>query len=142
MVKTVSIELPIDVYEKLKTIAKEVETQDNRATAPPYFFQIMEKKRIYGMDDDYADLFIWVSNHDGEETYHPDAVEEDFDEDKFHKVYYKDEYVYKNAFFSEKAIKRHIELNHYHYSEPKTFLTHAFRNPELELFFQFLKHLK
>ena len=51
---------------------------------------------------------------------------------------YRIEHKYTNAFLTEKACKRHIEQNSYHYNEPKDYLSSANRNYELELVFQFL----
>jgi len=39
---------------------------------------------------------------------------------------------------AEKACKEHIEQNHYHYNNPKDYLVHAFRNPEMETVLEFL----
>jgi len=47
-------------------------------------------------------------------------------------------YKYENMFFTEKGCKKHIELNHYHYSDPVDYLNHAWRNPEMELISTFL----
>lgn len=48
------------------------------------------------------------------------------------------EYVYHNHFLTAKACQEHIRLNHYHYNEPKDYLNHAWRNPEMELVSEFL----
>lgn len=47
-------------------------------------------------------------------------------------------YKYENTFFTAKACKEHIESNHYHYNDPKDYLNHAWRNPEMELVTKFL----
>lgn len=44
----------------------------------------------------------------------------------------------ENCFLTEKACKEHIESNHYHYTDPKDYLNHAWRNPEMELISKFL----
>ena len=51
---------------------------------------------------------------------------------------YSWEYEYQNSFLTEKACKKHIELNHYHYNQPVDYLNHAWRNPEMELIAKFL----
>ncbi len=126
----------------------------------PYFFQIRENKRVYGVDEDYgSDGYVWI-NKDRDGTVESDrksmlyAIEQDdveFDENiaddqleelmediGYEKGYFRNEEVYSNAFLSEKSCKRHIQLNNYHYSEPIDYLTHAFRNPDMELLFEFL----
>jgi hypothetical protein len=51
------------------------------------------------------------------------------------------EHKYQNTFFTAKACKEHIEQNDYHYREPKCYLNHAWRNPEMELVSKFLCEL-
>ena len=51
---------------------------------------------------------------------------------------YSLEQEYQNAFFTAKACKEHIRLNGYHYHNPKDYLNHAWRNPEMELVSEFL----
>ena len=48
---------------------------------------------------------------------------------------------YQNTFFTAKACEAHIEANHYHYKDPKCYLNHAYRNPEMELVATFLCEL-
>ena len=51
-------------------------------------------------------------------------------------VYYEEEQEASkndiNVFFTHKAYKEHIEANSHHYNEPKSYLKHLFRNPEME----------
>jgi hypothetical protein len=47
-------------------------------------------------------------------------------------------YELKNAFFTAKACEEHIKYNNYHYNEPRSCISYAFSNPELELVFKFL----
>jgi len=54
------------------------------------------------------------------------------------KVYYRNQQVFSNAFFTEDTCKKHIEGNKHHYENATDFLSFAFRNPELELVQQFL----
>jgi len=63
------------------------------------------------------------------------------EENWFYKFYYKEEYQWQNSFFTEKACKEHIKANHYHYTEPVDCLSHANRNPEMELVLKFLCEL-
>jgi hypothetical protein len=48
---------------------------------------------------------------------------------------------YENTFFTAKACKLHISKNGYHYDNPRCYLNHAFRNPEMELVSTFLCEL-
>jgi hypothetical protein len=45
---------------------------------------------------------------------------------------YQDESVYHNAFLTKKACELHISRNGYHYNNPRIYVNHAWRNPELE----------
>ncbi len=51
------------------------------------------------------------------------------------------EKTYTNAFFTEKACRKHIEANYYHYNNPVSYLKHAFRNDEMKLVMKFLCEL-
>lgn len=162
-----TIQVSDEVYNGLLGLSEAIRVQDNRATAHPYFFQIMETKRVYGMHEDYADTFVWVYKNDHELRFDSDETSEiiewleereiDFNKEKFtanyfyqeetieatgfFKCFYKEESTYKGVFLSEKSIENHIKLNHYHYSQPKSYVDHAFRNPDMELIFSFLKEL-
>ena len=52
------------------------------------------------------------------------------------------EYVYSNAFLTEKACREHIECNRYHYRNPIDYLNYAFRNPELEKVLEILSKIE
>jgi hypothetical protein len=133
-------------YEFLKNLAREIKTQNNRATAFPYFYQIRIEEKIYGLDSDYTDNFIYLSKEDSEiwfetkeEVFYylkeeypdlPSGVDvEDFG---FYRLGVRTVPKYENCFLTERAIRKHIKQNHYHYNNPTDYLSHAFRNPELE----------
>ncbi len=48
---------------------------------------------------------------------------------------------YENAFFTAKACEDHIRKNNYHYRQPVCYLSHVWRNPELEIVSKFLHEL-
>lgn len=54
-----TIEVTNEQYEFLKEAKHLLNTQDNRSTLDPIYC-IMEKKRTYGYDQDYASDFIWA----------------------------------------------------------------------------------
>lgn len=129
------IEIPDDMFEQLSNIGKEIATQNNRCTARPYIYQIQKDVRTYGFDSDYADEFVYVHEEDFEDMVDPkDTLPEDFNEDKYYKVYYKDTVEYTNFFFTEKACRQHIEENQHHYKKPtRDYITGAWRNPEMDI---------
>lgn len=42
----------------LKELASELKSQDNRCTASPYYYTILEKEKVYGVSDDYCDGYV------------------------------------------------------------------------------------
>jgi len=46
-----------------------------------------------------------------------------------------------NTFFTAKACQEHIDSNNHHYNKPTVYLSHAWRNPEMELVSEFLCNL-
>lgn len=163
-----TIEVTDEMYDRLIEISKEINTQDNRATAKPYFFQVQQDKKIWDSGtnrehriyiDFNSDPFEFEGTVEGVrnllECYGMDEPEglNEMSKDDIHEwvighpefdvreCSYDIGQEYSNAFLTEKACKEHIEKNHYHYSNPVDFLQHAFRNPELELIFEFLVEL-
>lgn len=156
-----TIEVSDEMYEKLIALSNEMNSQDHRATAMPYIFQVMETKKIYGVDGDYdIDGYVWVKDGTTENTvdsmiealendevefdkenYNQSELENLMEENGYRKGYYRNEEVYSNAFLSEKSCKEHIQANKYHYENPVDYLSHAFRNPDIELISQFLCEL-
>jgi hypothetical protein len=157
-----TIQVSDEMYAQLMELSKEMNIQDKRATAEPYFFQIQTKKKIYVPDG--CGNECWVNDDNEIETeegindtifqYEDEAIpieniqsmkdyekEEILERAGWRKVNYQFEDQYENAFFTSKACKDHIEKNHYHYHKPIDYLTHAFRNPEMELIFKFLSSL-
>jgi hypothetical protein len=134
------VDIPDDLYNFIKSMGLEMETQDRRMTADPYFYQIFEKVRFYGLDPAYADQYVWVHKQDFENSVEPDDLPEDFNEDDYEKAYYVEREVFKNCFFTEKSIKEHINKNRHHYeSNVNNYIDHAFRNPEMENVIKLIK---
>lgn len=156
-----TIEVSDEMYDKLIALSNEMNRQDHRCTAMPYFFQVMETKKIYGVDGDYdTDGYVWVKDGTTQNTIESmiEALENDevefdkenatesflenlMEENGYVKGYYRNEEVYSNAFLTEKSCKEHIQANKYHYENPVDYLSHAFRNPDMEIISQFLCEL-
>lgn len=68
-------------------------------------------------------------------------LEEYLEETHWCKVNVTTEHKYQNTFFTAKGCDEHIKANHYHYNEPVSYLSHAWRNPEMELVSKFLCEL-
>ena len=161
-----TIKLTDEMYNFLIELSKEMSTQDLRCTAMPYFFQVeSDRMRITAegcgieawhfdgnmletdeeirtaifeykeWDEDLEEDINKYEELDGGE------IEEILIEAGYRKVNYEYENVYTNSFLTEKACKQHIKANSYHYNNPQDYLTHAFRNPELEKVIEFILSL-
>lgn len=149
----------------LDYLKKELETQDNRATAEPMF--VVFSKREYPTTSDYSydrSYYLEHSDHDevGEtkeevleylkEQYEDDedyireqkaikeledASEYDFDDLLFEKFEIQQVYVFEvpqfeQAFFTEKAAKRYLEINGHNLTKPFLYVTSMYRNEEMQ----------
>jgi hypothetical protein len=149
------VEIKEETYRFLKNLAFEMGNQDNRATANPRYYSIEEDEEICGLDPGYTDEWAWRDDdgnmyntdeaiglakevyYDGnEDAYNADvqlySIAEIVKNAGLERVGIGHREKYSNVFFTEKGIRRHIEANHYHYKNPRDFLFHAFRNPEME----------
>ena len=68
-------------------------------------------------------------------------IEEWLEEHEWRKVEVTTIKQYENAFFTEEECRIHISKNGYHYNNPRQYLNHAFRNPEMEIVSTFLCEL-
>jgi hypothetical protein len=160
-----TIKVTDETYDFLMDLSNELNLQNNRATSTPYFFQIQDKEdRV--VPDGYGET-VWVcddivlkTENDIKEVVF-EWKEWDIKNKKHNNLYKKltesdiedilsknykafsitTENVYHNAFLTEKSCKKHIERNKHHYNQPVDYLTHAFRNPELEKLIKFLCQL-
>jgi hypothetical protein len=157
-----TIEISDELYNSLIELSKELNTQNNRGTATPYFFQIQSQERVavplgcgkeaWRCDDSLIETEEEIINaifDYKDESMTKDEIKElsSFDKEEMLELigYERVNYDYKesleNAFLTEKACKEHIRANKHHYNQPVNYLSHAFRNPELELVLKFLSEL-
>jgi len=156
------IQVTDEMHDFLINISKELNTQSHRGTAMPYFFQVQTKKRIAvpegnGIEAWHCDGSLIESDEEIK-----DAVNEykDWDEHNtefnhlqdyeiesilekagYRKVNYDYEEVLENAFLTSKACDEYIKKNSHNLSDPVNYLSHAFRNPEMEMVEKFLCEL-
>lgn len=116
----------------LAMLRHELRTQDNAATAHPVY-TVQQKRRIYGLTDEYADGFVWL-NEDGEvgDEDLVELLEETSGEvpDGLRRVGYKDVYEHVTSFFSAKEARRFIMRNSHNLSEPRLWIASAHNNYE------------
>jgi len=126
----------------IPTIATNLRTQDGRMTSNPIFV-VQQKRRICGLSEYYSDDYVWVNN-DSEEVDEEKAaeLEEADDRDTFQdgfttkgyrKVYYRDEYVFVQPFFTEQGAKDYLAINGHNLREPRIYVESGYRNEEWEM---------
>lgn len=151
--------MKIDISEEsfafLKNLVKEIDSQDNRATAAPYYYVIQARKERIAPPGDKGDKTLYW--HDGEYMEADDWAESlDFESKEKFIEWWGNKYPYEepleinyymgdpeqsNIFFTEKACHKHIKQNHYHFTEPRSYIKHAWRNPEIEQLFKSIREI-
>lgn len=128
----------------IETFLTKMSTQDNRATATPYFYVIHN-----GYDQ------ILPEGHGGTTKYYVDQFERSFDTEDEIKEHCGEDHVFeelkireysserkfeeRHMFLTEEEADRHFKVNRYHYShDAYVYLKHAWRAPDMEEFFNAL----
>jgi len=139
----------------LKEIAEEIRTQDNLATADPFFI-LFDIEKVPS-NQDYTDKFeyIWVEpDHELGETREelieafkekemelPKDVETmsygDFnswvvEHEDIDFWYYVEKWRFQGVFFTKKSAEAHMKANNYHYYKPFVYCVSLWRNPEMQ----------
>ena len=155
-----------EALEFLKSTIQEMNTQDNRCTATPYYYQIQDFEYIPTADYLEYDRVVVVSDHDRDITYKIDEESliefyrgilisnniefEDqlwtgstdeyvqiLQEHDFWTSFEKKTEVLKGFFLTESEAKQHLESNSYHYSpNARTYVSHAWRAPVFQKFLE------
>lgn len=160
--KMKTIEIPEEMHNKLVELATEYMTQDNRATAKPYLFQVQETVEVAAysgcgeevwcdeeggtFDDDEADAYLkqYIEDNDVEQpfdTMQDWEKEQWFEKQGWRQIFQTTEHRYSNAFFTGKGCKEHIRINGHNLNQPVDYLNVAFRNAEFDLVADLFKHL-
>ena len=146
------IEISDESFRFIKALIKEIDNQDNRCTASPYFYVIREKKTRpahFGCGD-YIGYFYDGETFDKQDLMNTfelkseDAFEEFIDSNDFEILDFTcshEDAEMSNVFFTEKACHDHIENNHYHFRDPKSYVKHAWRNPEIQNIIKALREI-
>lgn len=157
-----TIQVSDEIAEGLLAISRELNSQDNRATAMPYFFQVQTKHQIAVPEGNGTEAW----NYDGhlivtdedinfaiydyyEGKYSKKQIkgfdggmkEELLEKMGYRKVWFDYENRLENSFFTEKACDDHIRQNKHNLKEPRSYVSNAHRNPEMELVMKFLCEL-
>lgn len=150
------IQVSDEMHEFLMNLSNELNTQDHRSTAMPYIFQIQTQEEVPCADGNGTEAWYYDGSKIETEQEITDAIAEyagidandvttdDYqrgeilEEAGYRKFYYEMKEKLENAFLTSKACDEHIRLNAYHYNTPVNYLSHAFRNPELETLLKFV----
>lgn len=116
---------------------------DKVATTITELYEYLRKRIINDFDDDAtADcpdrkdaLRLLDKQHEWELS---EYAKEVFD---IRLVFVKDVDKYTGVFLTEQACEVHIKANSYHYDKPRSYVHHAWRNPELERLLEILGEL-
>ena len=145
-----NIEIKQETLDFLQELVKEINQQDRRATASPYYYVIQVEKlvedcadgEIYYFDEDYNNLGTRdeaIKEILEEEENFTITDAETYLDDICHKIYmsYQKVIVQGPVFLTEKAINKHIRLNQHHYGKSaRNYIDHFWRNPEMENLFR------
>ena len=102
-------------------------TQDPRATSHPIYL-VRQRRRIYGLDSDYTDQFVYVYRDDGTE-YGAELKAED-DPAHFRRVGIRDIWIGVQPFFTNSEAERFIASNYHNLTEPHVYVESGYRNRE------------
>lgn len=158
-----TIQVTDAMYDFLSNLSKEIKSQDNRATAMPYFFQVQEDEEVavpkgcgeeawvcdgeicLRTEEDIKEAVFefkgWeLGNEEDEELF---KELDSFDIEKilnenYRKVNVGTRKKYSNCFLTFKAYQEHVSRNGHNLNNPKSYLFHACRNRELDMLFKFL----
>lgn len=161
------VEISEESYQFLKELACRIATQDNRATAKPYFFVVM-KPRWHPCHEDYSgggndtkyvrldrsvdDPDEYEDDADGKlkfaESYRERAEDPVTDEkinelwDNLEQVRMEERDEEDNAFLTFAAYEEHVRLNKHNLGKHHSYLKHAYRNPEMDSLFKAIAEFK
>lgn len=84
--------LSSDDVKFLKELQKEINTEDNAGTASPRYWVIRQPERIYNLDEDEANYYMFIDEYDHQELSLDDlkVMLEDTDDDNLKSVEVKD----------------------------------------------------
>jgi len=139
-----NLNLSKEAIDFLIDFALQIEIQDNRATANPYYYQVRCIKELPAPKD-YTDENVYFVYQDNETWNEKDLKEwcqkegNDFDGfvSEHCEVYSKQEVNEdENIFFTKKDYDQHMELNGHNYRYYKkaySYIKYANRNPEIKM---------
>jgi hypothetical protein len=124
-------------FGAIQKIAERVRTQDNAITADPIFV-VQQRVRMYGMDPDVDDVFVWLDScNDNIEIEEEEAakLEETYQKTlkipgEYCRTGYKDIWEFVQPFFTRKAAEAYIEVMRHRLTDPRVYVESGYRNRE------------
>lgn len=118
----------------VETMAERLKTQDNLCTADPIFL-VQQRRRIYGLDPDYSDKVVWMS--DGYEVEEEEAKKyeetykngDDTPEDAI-RTSYEDTWEFVSCFLTRQGAEDFIANQKHNLTDPRVYVDSAHRNSE------------
>lgn len=138
-----------DAHEFLTNLVQKIKESDKKEVdAKPTLFYIQERRRLTAADG-CGDGVWYRHNDDGELTFYTDEEldtfldeNQDYCEDDFYEVEYQEIWETKElAFLTRESCQAHIDMNHYHYTKPRTYSRGVWRDPLMEGLFKALHTL-
>lgn len=157
-----TVEISEETFQFLKELACRIDTQDNRATAKPYFF-VIKQPRLYPCHEDYGgcDKYVRIEQDDHRQfddtdegrTEYFNFLRRNTDEklsddecleswDKLEVVPMEERDEEDNCFLTFQAYEDHVRRNKHNLGKHHSYLKHAFRNAEMEGLFTAIAEFK
>ncbi len=125
--------------ERIACLIREINAQNNRCTASPYYFIVQSKKWVDTAhdgdkeviyDDGMFTLEEWLAQGDG-------YTEESWQER--HPFWVREVWEDKEIFLTENAALQFMRANAHHLSEPRTYVKQFWRNTQMKTVMQALE---
>lgn len=122
----------------LPTIALNLRTQDARATALPIF--VIQQRKRSPVPEGYSDDGEWYDTDSCKTVDDPEVLARIagdekagvLDTDRYRWVWFRDEWVFVQPFFTERGAQDYIALNGHNLCEPRIYVESGWRNHEWE----------
>lgn len=149
------VEIEPDLKKQIRELIEEINRQDNRATAFPYYFAVQELEWMpdpegYNWGEEQREIVVIDDCCYCKKTYR-ETVNEELDgllpisDEAFDELWEKDKqtqtgvWITKGVFLTEIAANRFIEANAHNYGKMRTYVKHFYRNSQMELVFKALE---
>lgn len=118
--------------DEQREIGARIATENNRATADPIFV-VQQKRRIFGVDADYADAHVWLHDEDCEREADEEEsarLDNGIGTEDWTRVGVIDVWEWVQPFFTEKGANDYLAANRHNLNEPRVYVASAYRNRE------------